>query len=182
MKPLLVDSSWTLFLDRDGVINVRKMDGYIQSVNEFEFLPNIASTIAEMSHVFNHIFVVTNQQGISKGLMTEGNLFDIHRYMMEEIELLGGKITQCYHASALNSENSPMRKPNTGMGLLAKENYPEIDFEKSIMVGDSDTDIEFGIKLGMKTVRIVTSEKINVPANYSLNSLDELGNIIVTKE
>ncbi len=182
MKPLLVDSSWTLFLDRDGVINVRKMGGYIQSIDEFKFLPNIASTIAEMSHIFNHVFVVTNQQGISKGLMTEGNLFDIHRYMMQEIEQLGGKITQCYHASALNSENSPMRKPNTGMGLLAKENYPEIDFEKSIMVGDSDTDIEFGIKLGMKTVRIVTSEKINVPADYSLNSLDELGNIIVTKE
>lgn len=173
-----IDSSWCLFLDRDGVINTRKPGGYIQTTGEFEFLPGSDSAIAEMSALFRHIFVVTNQQGIGKGLMTESNLSDIHRYMTAQIEAHGGRITKCYHAPGLHHENSPLRKPNTGMGLLAKKEFPDVDFSRSIMVGDSDTDIEFGIKLGMKTVRILTDEPEKTPADLSVKNLEEFKTLI----
>lgn len=174
MKKWNVDSSWTLFLDRDGVINERKMGGYIQSVEEFKFLPKVVSTIAELSRYFKHVFVVTNQQGVGKGIMTECNVLEIHDYMVEAIENVGGSITSCYFAPELRTARSDMRKPNSGMALKAKEEYPEVDFSKSIMVGDSDSDILFGTNLGMKTVRIKTIEPIRVESDLTLNGLREL--------
>lgn len=169
-----IDSSWSLFLDRDGVINTRKIGGYIQNVEEFEFIKGADKAIVDLSSVFNYIFVVTNQQGIGKGLMTSRNLEEIHRYMTTQIELKGGKITKCYYAPDVHHESNVLRKPNTGMGLLAKEDFPTVDFSKSIMVGDSDTDIQFGMKLGMKTVRILSKkEQVRTPADISFKSLDE---------
>ncbi len=174
-----IDASWCLFLDRDGVINTRKMGGYIETVSEFEFLPGAKEAITEFSKIFKHVFVVTNQQGIGKGLMTESNLLDIHRYMTERVETNGGRITKCYHAPDLDGENNQLRKPNTGMGLLAKSDFPEVDFSKSIMVGDSDTDIQFGIKLGMKTVRVGTEKVISTPADLTLKDLEALKELII---
>lgn len=173
-----IDSSWCLFLDRDGVINTRKKGGYIQTVEEFDFLPGACEAIAVLSGIFNYVFVVTNQQGIGKGLMTESNLSEIHRYMAEQVKTNGGTITKCYHAPDLDSENNQLRKPNTGMGLLAKGDFPDVDFSKSVMVGDSDTDILFGIKLGMKTVRVVTDEPEKIPADLSVMSLDEFKTLL----
>lgn len=169
-----IDSSWTLFLDRDGVINERKMGGYIESIDEFKFLPHVLSSIVELSHYFKHVFVVTNQQGIGKGIMTECNLLAIHNYMVEAVQNEGGSISKCYFAPQLKSENSDMRKPNSGMALQAKVDFPTVDFSKSIMVGDSDSDIVFGTNLGMKTVRIKTIEPIGVKSDLTLNGLNEL--------
>lgn len=149
-----IDSSWTLFLDRDGVVNVRLMDDYVKNTNEFQLLPGVAKSLAKVRPLFKRIVVVTNQQGIGKGLMTERNLFDIHSYCSELLEKDGAFIDAYYFAPELTSANSPLRKPNIGMGLQAKEQFPEIDFSKSIMVGDSNSDIEFGKNLGMNTVFI----------------------------
>jgi len=74
--------------------------------------------------------------------------------MDSEIENKGGKIDKIYFAPQLAIENSEMRKPKTGMALQAKKDFTEIDFNKSIIVGDSLTDMEFGKELGMKTVFI----------------------------
>lgn len=169
-----IDSSWCLFLDRDGVINERKMGGYIENVNEFKFLKEVPETIAYLSQQFNHVFVVTNQQGIGKGIMTERNLSEIHDYMCDAVSQKGGKIDACYFAPALKNDLSILRKPNIGMGLRAKLQFPDVDFSKSIMVGDSDSDIHFGIKLGMKTVRVKTVEPIGVKADLEINNLSEL--------
>jgi histidinol-phosphate phosphatase family protein len=149
-----VDSSWTLFLDRDGVINKRIVGNYVKSIDEFEFEDGALETIAKFSKLFGRIIVVTNQQGIGKGIMTESNLFEIHRYMSEEIERHGGRIDAVYYAPALASEQSELRKPNTGMAYLAQKDFPEIDFQKSVMIGDSDSDILFGQALGMITVKL----------------------------
>lgn len=169
-----IDSSWCLFLDRDGVINERKMGGYIENLDEFKFLKNVPEAIADLSNKFNHVFVVTNQQGIGKGIMTACNLSEIHDYMCESVAQKGGKIDACYFAPALKNELSILRKPNIGMGIRAKLQFPDVDFSKSIMVGDSDSDIRFGIKLGMKTVRVLTVEPIGIKADLEVNSLSEL--------
>lgn len=47
-----------------------------------------------------------------------------------------------------------MRKPNTGMALQAQKDFPEIDFNRSVMVGDGLHDMEFGRKLGMLCIYI----------------------------
>jgi len=169
-----IDPTWCLFLDRDGVINKRKIGGYIQKIDEFHFLDKVPETIAQLSKHFLYIFVVTNQQGIGKKLMTANDLHKIHQYMMDKIATYGGNITKCYYAPNLNSENNMLRKPNTGMAKLAKQDYPEINFLKSIMVGDSDSDILFGQRMGMKTVRILNNETPVISADLTINSLEEL--------
>ncbi len=169
-----VDKTWSLFLDRDGVINVRKMNGYILTVDEFQFLPNVSESIAYFSAVFQHVFVVTNQQGIAKGLMSERNLLDIHDYMCNQIRENSGNISACYFAPELKSELNSLRKPNPGMALQAQSDFPAVDFEKSIMVGDTDSDIKFGKNLGMKTVRVKTVEPIGIEADLTVESLKEL--------
>lgn len=175
-----IDKSWTLFLDRDGVINRRIPDDYVREISEFHLLEGVAEAIAKASKHFGYVIVVTNQQGIGKGLMTERNLSDIHRYLQESIMKKGGKINAFYHAPNLAAENHPMRKPGPGMGLAAREEFPAIDFSKSVMIGDSVSDIEFGAGLGMKTVFITTKHpSVDMPVDLSAGSLEEAINTII---
>lgn len=168
-----IDHTWTLFLDRDGVINERLMGAYVRSVDEFKFLPEVPESIAQLSSIFGRVFVVTNQQGIGKGVMTERNLQDIHAYMCAEVEGHGGKIDFCYHAPELDGDENVLRKPRPGMALKAQSHFSEIHFERCVMVGDSDSDIVFGQQLGMKTVRVRTVEPIGIAADETVNSLSE---------
>ena len=140
----------TLFLDRDGVINRHRPDDYVKTWEEFEFMPCILEALATWNKQFKHIVIVTNQRGVGKGLMSEETLLAIHRRMVEEIERHGGRIDKIYYCTDLNND-SPNRKPNIGMALPAKADFPDIDFSKSVMVGDSESDMEFGRRVGMKT-------------------------------
>ena len=149
-----IKSDWTLFLDRDGVINERINGDYVKTLQQFRFLPGAGESIAKLSAIFCRIIVVTNQQGVGKGLLKESDLNLIHNLMRLDVVKLGGKIDAVYFAPYLAAENHPWRKPGTGMALQAKADFPEIDFHKSVMVGDSLSDMEFGKALGMKTVFI----------------------------
>ena len=162
-----INKSWTLFLDRDGVINKRLIDDYVKSVDEFEFLPGVLNAIKSFTNLFDRIFIVTNQQGISKGLMTENDLQLIHNHLIERVLEVGGKIDKIYYCLDLAGTESKNRKPETGMALQAKNDFPDIDFSKSIMIGDSISDMKFGKNAGMKTVFI--SDK---HTDYDLSLVD----------
>jgi D-glycero-D-manno-heptose 1,7-bisphosphate phosphatase len=161
-----------LFLDRDGVINRRIPDAYVTEPSEFEFLPNVIEALQILSKKFNRIFIVTNQQGIGKGLMSEGDLDDIHASMLDTFEENEIRIDKIYVCPALKEDNDPCRKPNIGMALQAQEDFPDIDLENSVMVGDTTSDMRFGKNAGMKTV-------LTVPDNYSDENdslIDEIHN------
>ena len=159
---------WTLFLDRDGVIN-NKIDGYVTKPQEFDFLPGALMALRQLSDIFVRILIVTNQQGIGKGLMTHDDLHSVHSHMLRNIELAEGRIDNIYYCPHLAVEEPPCRKPNPGMALQAQQDYPEIDFLKSIIVGDAASDILFGNLLGMQTVRIASTE--DEQANMTCSSL-----------
>lgn len=169
LSNLKITKEWTLFLDRDGVINRRIIDGYVTRPEEFEFLNNVPESIATLSGIFNRIIVVTNQQGIGKGLYTTEDLKQVHEKMLRGVENAGGKISAVYFAPQLAAENSPMRKPGIGMALKAREDFPEIDFSKSIMVGDSKSDMEFALAAGM--IAVFCGEKENALAKLNFHSL-----------
>jgi histidinol phosphatase-like enzyme len=76
-------------------------------------------------------------------------------------------------APQLASEKINDRKPGIGMGLKAKALYPETDFTKSIMVGDSDSDIAFGNNLGMITVKIGDKDGSKEKADYYCDQLED---------
>jgi len=165
------NKSWTLFLDRDGVINERLIDDYVKSPDEFRFLEGVPAAIAGLSKIFGRIVIVTNQQGIGKGLMRLDDLTIVHDLMISGIENAGGRIDKIYHCPHLESDNCSCRKPKTGMALLAQKDFPEIDFHKSIMVGDGIHDMEFGRKMGMKTVFISPEADPDPLVDYQFESL-----------
>ncbi|MCG8577918.1 MAG: HAD family hydrolase [Flavobacteriales bacterium] len=174
LTDLNIDSSWTLFLDRDGVINDRLIDDYVKQLNELRIIDGVPQAIATFNQLFGRTVVVTNQQGIGKGLMTADDLDLIHGYMSEVFKQHGGQIDRYYFAPELKEENSPNRKPGTGMGLQAQGDFPEIDFEKSVMIGDSESDIEFGMNLGMKTIMLKNDRNISTKADYIFQNLYEV--------
>jgi histidinol-phosphate phosphatase family protein len=139
----------TIFLDRDGVINRLRPNDYVKSWEEFEFLPGVLDVLAKWNNQFKHIIIVTNQRGISKGIMSVESLDIIHRKMIQEVERSGGRIDKIYYCVALN-DTDLNRKPNIGMALQAKRDFPDIDFNTSAMIGDSESDIQFASNIGMK--------------------------------
>ncbi len=146
------DPSWTLFLDRDGVINHRLKDDYVKKWTEFQFEKGVLEVMPLLASTFGRIIVVTNQQGVGKGLMSQESLDDIHQEMKNAIERAGGRIDLVLSCADLSSKPANCRKPNPDMAYWAQEQFPEIQFERSVIVGDSITDIQFGENLGMTTV------------------------------
>ena len=173
LKNLNIDKSWTLFLDRDGVINKKIDDDYVKHTIEFEFIEGVIPSLKKLKDVFGITVVVTNQQGIGRGVMRTEDLELIHKNMVYEIEYMGGKIDKVYFSPYLASENHPTRKPGIGMALKAKGDFPEIDFTKSIIVGDSMSDMEFGKRAGMKTVFISDKEVKDDKVDFNFKSLKE---------
>lgn len=141
-----------LFLDRDGVINERPGDGYVTRWADFHFLPGVLQALQLARSLFSRIIIVTNQQGVGKGLMTATMLNEIHRKMMAEIVEAGGRVDAIYYCTALAGSGHPGRKPAIGMAMQAKADFPDIEFAQSIMVGDTLRDLQFGRNAGMQTV------------------------------
>ena len=152
-----IDKSWTLFLDRDGVINYEKEMAYVLNFPEFRFYEDVFEAIKLFNERFGRVIVVTNQRGVEKELMTEDDLNELHKQMMAAIEDKGGKIDAIFYCTALNNDH-PNRKPNPGMAFLAKESFPGIEFSKSIMVGNNLSDMLFGRNAGMYTVFVKTTQ------------------------
>ncbi|MCO5232416.1 MAG: HAD-IIIA family hydrolase [Chitinophagales bacterium] len=165
---------WTLFLDRDGVINKNIDGGYVLKWEDFEFYPGFLNSIKSLSEHFKYIIVITNQQCIGKGLLSHDELAEIHQQMKEVIQLNGGRIDAIYYAPDLKSATNLLRKPNIGMPLLAKNHFPDIDFRQSIILGDKDSDIELGRKLEMKTVWMKNDLYFSSKADYTISSFEEL--------
>jgi len=145
-----IDQSWTLFLDRDGVINIENVGDYITRWEDFRFYEGVQDALRQLGALFGRIVIVTNQRGIAKGLMTGQDLQDIHTYMLGKIETAGGRIDRIYYCA----DEGPNRKPSPGMAHQAKADFPEIDFAKSVMIGNTMSDMLFGKSVGMTTIFI----------------------------
>jgi len=156
LNKLHIQQDWTLFLDRDGVINHEKKEDYIRNWTEFEFYKESLLALPILAQKFNKIIITTNQKGIGKGLMSVDDLTLIHQNMTNKIVKLGGRIDAIYYCPDLDNA-SINRKPQAGMAYQAKTTYPEIDFKRSIMVGNRMSDMEFGRNAGMHTVYLATT-------------------------
>jgi D-glycero-D-manno-heptose 1,7-bisphosphate phosphatase len=143
-----------LFLDRDGVINVRMPGDYVKTPDEFMPAEGFETAIRLLAAVFDPIVVVTNQAGIGKGLMTVADLHAVHEKMLRLAHAAGGRIDRVYFCPHRPDESCPCRKPATGMAWQALANFPQIDFENAWIAGDSVSDMAFGQALGLRTVLI----------------------------
>ena len=149
-----MDNFDTLFLDRDGVINKKLEARYVRDFSEFEFMRGALLAISKLSKVFSRIIIVTNQQGIGKGIMSDSDLNSLHAKMLEKIEELGGKIHKIYYCPHLEAYNCLCRKPRPGMIQRAMIDFPDIIIKDSYLIGDSESDIKAGKSMSLNTVKV----------------------------
>lgn len=167
---LLLTKEWTLFLDRDGVVNQRPVNDYVKNVEGFVFLPAAVEAIRLLSGVFSRIVLVTNQQGVGLGLMDNNDLEKIHNNMLQIIREAGGNIDLVLCCTDVKDKPDNCRKPSRFMADEALRKFPEINFQKAVMVGDTASDIEFGKNLGMMTVQI-GGDDISTAADFQFETL-----------
>ncbi|KAA2243017.1 HAD-IIIA family hydrolase [Chitinophaga agrisoli] len=149
--------NWTLFLDRDGVINDEIPDSYVLSWDMFRFSNGVLEALPLLAQHFGRIVMVTNQRCIGRGLLTVNELETIHQKMLDQVAQHGGRIDKIYFCPDVDN-SSPCRKPQSGMAMAAKHDFPDIDFTRSVMVGNTLSDMEFGKQLGMTTVFIPSTK------------------------
>lgn len=146
-------SNKAVFLDRDGVINrCAPPHKYIRTWDEFTFLPGAIEGIRRLNEAGFQIFVITNQRGIARGLMTMEDLAMLHTRMCEQLEQAGARIDGIYvcpHGEGV----CDCRKPRIGLFKQVERQSP-IDKVHSWMIGDSQSDILSGQTYGVKTVLI----------------------------
>lgn len=142
-----------VFLDRDGVINRRVEGDYIKKWSEFHFLPGVAEGIRLIKSIGFAVVIVTNQQGIGRGLMTKEDLEEIHSRMLMVLDRDGAHVEAVYYCPHLADSGCKCRKPEPGLLLLAADEL-YLDLPRSYMVGDSPSDIEASRRAGCRPVLI----------------------------
>ena len=178
-----ITNKWTLFLDRDGTINKLLVDDYVKTWDEFQFIDGVLDAIPIFNKIFGQTLIATNQQGIGKKIMTEDALRKIHVQMLDEIMLDGGYIDEIYYCPGLAADQPECRKPEIGMAIQAMKDFPEINLRKSIMVGDTLSDMQFGKNAGMKTILIrdekILSEQFVPLVDYCVPDLATFAEILI---
>ncbi len=174
LRSFLIDKSWTLFLDRDGVINKKIENGYVKKIEEFEILPGVIDALRILRSIFGRLIIVTNQRGIARGFMAEEDLFLIHKHMLNIFEKHSIFIDRIYFCPHDEKDNCNCRKPKTGMIQQAMKDFNDIDLKKCIMVGDSHTDILTAKNMNIISVFIGgNSKNSNIEADFYFDSLFE---------
>ena len=138
----------TLLLDRDGVLNRLRPGDYVKTWSEFEWLPGALEALCEAARKFPRIYIVTNQRGVGRGLMTQEALDDVHARMLSDVAAAGGRIDGIYVCTAVSDED-PCRKPARGMFDALLLEHPEVRPERTAMIGDSKSDMEFAANCGI---------------------------------
>ena len=143
----------TIFLDRDGTLNPDP--GYISSLDQFEFYDFTIPALQRLANSGNRFCIITNQSGVSRGLIDQDDLNNIHDYIKNEFFKYSIPLLDIYICTDHPENASNRRKPGSGMFLEAANDH-SIDLRKSLMIGDSFHDIKSGNILGMDTVLVLT--------------------------
>ena len=147
-----------IFLDRDGVLNQKPPRGeYVRLWQEFKFLPGAMEALSLLTSHGYEIYIVTNQSGIGRGMMSEEDLGEIHERLIKAIAERGAKLNGIYHCPHAWDAGCECRKPRPGMFFQASREHA-IDLTKAWYAGDDERDLEAGNAAGCRTV-LVTPHK-----------------------
>lgn len=168
----------TVFLDRDGVINRKMPEGqYVTAWQHFHLLPGVPEAILKLNQAGLRVLVVTNQRGIALGLYGPSDVDHIHIELNERLAQAGAHIDGFYFCPHDKRECN-CRKPLPGLFEQAQKDFPDIQAETSLIIGDSLSDIEFGCGLGMRTIFIEGDEDARRHQKPGAQKAGELANSI----
>lgn len=145
------------FLDRDGVLNHRIMDGYVTSPAELEILPHVAEAAQRLRAAGYALVVVTNQRGVARGLMSLQDVEEVHAHLSEHFDAAGAPLAGIYVCPHDRDEGCGCRKPAPGMLLQAAREL-NLDLEASLLIGDSESDIAAAEAAGVPRRFLIESD------------------------
>jgi D-glycero-D-manno-heptose 1,7-bisphosphate phosphatase len=144
----------TVFLDRDGVINVNRPE-HVTRWEEFHFLPGALRGLQLLNRGGWRVIVVTNQAVINREIVSQATVEEINQHMVEEIRKQGGRIDSVLVCPHRPDEGCSCRKPRPGLLHQAAERWG-LELEQSFLVGDALTDIEAGLAVGCECLLVQT--------------------------
>jgi D-glycero-D-manno-heptose 1,7-bisphosphate phosphatase len=140
----------TVFLDRDGVLNRKRPEGeWVTRWEEFEWLPGALRALRCLHRAGLRLIVITNQRGVALGRLREADLAALHHRLRARLAVEGVSLAGIY-ACPHDRDCRTCRKPGTGLFLRARQDFPDIDFPASLLVGDSLSDMEAGSRVGCR--------------------------------
>ena len=146
-----------VFLDRDGVLNPHIPGGYLQSADELVVLPGVTLAVRRLNDAGLPVILISNQQGVGKGLMSLADLSAIEARMAEALaHEAGARLDRCYYSTELAAANSPRRKPGPGMLQEAARDFG-LTLDDTVFAGDSPTDIAAGLAAGVGSTVLLLS-------------------------
>lgn len=162
----LLNKQKAVFIDRDGTIN--KENGFISQPDDFILLPNVAEAIKMINQSGYLAIIVTNQPVIARGECSFEDLEVIHNKMETELGKKGAFVDGLYfcphHTDTGFDGERPeykcicdCRKPKPGLLFKAAKDF-NIDLSQSIMVGDTESDMQAGKNAGCKMCLLITEE------------------------
>jgi D-glycero-D-manno-heptose 1,7-bisphosphate phosphatase len=167
-----------VFLDRDGVINEKAPEGeYITAWGEFRFLPGALDGLALLASLGAPVIVATNQRGIARGAMSEDDLADIHRRMLERVTASGGRIDAIYHCP--HEGGCDCRKPLPGMYEQAAHEHG-LDLRRSAVIGDRRSDMDAAAAVGSRGVLVLASGERPLPGEEVADDLLAAARLLTT--
>ena len=141
-----------VFLDRDGKINVKAPEGeYITRPEQLQLLPGAGEGIRILNRAGVAVVVITNQRGVALGRMDEADLTTVHSRLQELLAGHGARIDgifYCPHDKGV----CDCRKPGTLLLRRARSALGLTTLRHSVMIGDSQSDVEAGQRAGARTV------------------------------
>jgi D-glycero-D-manno-heptose 1,7-bisphosphate phosphatase len=143
-----------VFLDRDGVI-CRNRAEHVKRWSEFVFLSRTREALARLAYLDLAIVVITNQAAVNRQMVTEETVDEIHRRMVREITIAGGRIDRVYYCPHRPDEGCGCRKPEPGMLSHAALELG-IELRGSYIVGDAWSDMQAGLAVGCVPFMVMT--------------------------
>ncbi len=150
-KVIMAKKKTAVFLDRDGTLNFDP--GYLNKVEEFRFLPRVKSALKLLSESGLCLFVISNQSGIGRGLISPENLKKIHQKMTRELKRKGVILKGIFICPHSPSDECSCRKPSPKLIFKAARLH-RLNLWNSYIVGDKWTDVETGVRAGLQTVLV----------------------------
>lgn len=142
------------FVDRDGTINKDFRDDDWRHISEPELLDDSLEALKFIRQKGYQIIIITNQYLINDGIITLLQYKEFTEKLLQELNKNGVDILDIFYCPHSRKENCHCFKPKTGLIDLAIIDYPDIDLDKSFLVGDSVSDVELGNKIGIRTFGI----------------------------
>jgi D-glycero-D-manno-heptose 1,7-bisphosphate phosphatase len=170
-----------VFVDRDGVVNLPPPQLYVTKWEEFHFSNGIIDALSLIKSRGYLLILITNQQGVGKGIMSQTTLDQIHAQMQAELRLYNAEFDAIYACTCLASNPScTCRKPSPEMVLKAAQTH-RVDLKRSWMIGDYDRDIEMAQSAGIPhTLRILLEGTANITATHTLLNTESIPSLLET--